>query len=476
MTRLFQKKNLMILAFSAAALHALLGTLMYFFPVSSLWIVDHAVLGVLTGAMVIHCALQASPPRFDAPQLLLILYMAWYVICCLSMSFKYNSDWVSYNAEPLVNTAVSLLVLFPLGCAVSRHGWVKTGRILLWIILLAWSAFMLFVLVSVFRGAVIPVPSGGAILMKDNSLLLNCNRNTTGAIELVFLLGCCYAACRNRLIVWKVLFGLSALVHYAALVLSNSRTAVFAALPACAAIAGIMVYLALKNKKGAVRLIAALAAGLIAAAAFYLLRGPVFSAYNASVHADKAAVQTQSAGDTAVSAAAAAETAEAVRDLVTNGEINLTGRIPIWRAAFNGLFTSVRTFVFGVTPPSVPSMIDQMRGRTYNMYTHNQFLEIAASTGVPGLILFLSWLALMGRDALRLFLKKKERSPLLLLPVLILSLLLANLTEATLLYYHFLTGYVFFFLCGMLHGAVSDAPAGNKLSRQALRKKSRRKK
>ena len=472
MTRVFQKKNLMTLAFLAAALHALLGTMMYFFQVAPLWTMDYALLGVLTAAVVIYAALQPAAPRPDTAQWLLIGYILWYVVCCLAMGIKYNNDWVSYNIEPLLNTAVSLLVLFPLGCAVSRDGWVKTGKLLMAFIMLAWSAFMVFVLIRVFRGGVILTPNGGAILMRAGSLSLNCNRNTTGAIELVFLLGCCYAACRAKRVVWKALFGFSALVHCIALILSNSRTTVFAALPALGGSAGIMVYLALKNKKITTRLVIALLAGLAVAGAFYSLRGPVFSLYNASA---SSAQQTQTAEEAADSTAETAASGRA-RDLLTNGEINLTGRLPIWKATLGGITSSFRTFIFGVTPPSVPSMIDQVRGTNHNYYSHNQFLEVAAATGVPGLCIFLVWLAIIGKDMFRLFFRQKERSMLLILPVLILSLLLANMTEATLMYYHFLEGYAFFFLCGILHGAVNEAPKEVKLSRQAIRKKNRKKK
>ena len=58
----------------------------------------------------------------------------------------------------------------------------------------------------------------------------------------------------------------------------------------------------------------------------------------------------------------------------------------------------------------------------------------------------------------------------------ILSLLLANLTEATLMYYVFLEGYCFFFLCGVLHGAAGKGPEKEKVSRQVRRNKNRKKK
>lgn len=472
MTRLLQKKNLMNLAFLAAALHAMLGTLMTIVSLPALWVVDKALLGLLAAALVVAAALRPEPLRVDAAQTLLILSIVWYLFSCLSMSIKYNNDWVSYNAEPLLNTAVSLLVIFPLGCAVSRYGWTKFGKILLQAILLLWSAFILFALIRVFQGEGILLSNGGAVYMYYDSLWLNCNRNTTGAIELVFFMACCCWACRSKSVVGKVLFGVTIPIHYAALILSNSRTAIYSALFVWAATAGIMTYLMLKNKKSTLRLAIALSVSVAAAAVYYLLRDQVFALYNACSQA----VSTSSAAPTQVSDQTAAAIADQTRDLLVNGSLKMDSRLALWRATLEGIVTSFRTFIFGVTPPSVPSLIDQIRGTNLNWYTHNQFLEIAASTGVPGLCIFLAWLILMVRDMYRLVFKRKDLTALWLVPVMILALLIANMTEATLLYYVFLEGYCFFFLCGIIHGAVNDAPAGKKLSRQAQRNKDRKKK
>ena len=52
---------------------------------------------------------------------------------------------------------------------------------------------------------------------------------------------------------------------------------------------------------------------------------------------------------------------------------------------------------------------------------------------------------------IRLFRNRETDPALLLLPVLFAMLLLANMTEATLLFYQFSSAYVFFFICGLIN-------------------------
>lgn len=469
MLRLFQKKTILNLGLIAAALHVLLGTLLYFFDLQTLWTVDYVVLGLLGTSAVVYFALDQTPIRLQKPQMLLIAFLIWYLFSCLSMTTTYHNDWVNYNREPMLNVFVALLLVFPLGYNAAREKRLPLGKILLYLAVLLWTAFIVWALAGVFQNRALPTANGGAIMMQNNALYLNCNPNTTGVLEMLFFLLCCFLALRARRVWQKTVFALCAPIHYAALVLSNSRTSVYASLIGFMLLAGITVCLLLKKSKKVVRLSAALAAALIAGAAFHLLRDQVYALYNACV---QAASGVQAAADQAAAAPAQA----AARDFLGNVNNPLTGRLTIWRGAWQGITSSPRSFFFGVTPPSVTSMISQATKSHREMYTHNQFLEIAAASGIPALFLFLAWFALICKDAYRLIFVNKDRSALLGIPALILTLVLANLTEATLLYYHFLSGYVFFFLCGYLHGAVNDPLQPKKLNRQALRQKARKKK
>ena len=185
---------------------------------------------------------------------------------------------------------------------------------------------------------------------------------------------------------------------------------------------------------------------------YYFLRKPVFSLYAAC----------SSPGSPAAAATR-------IRELSNGGKNFSSSRISIWQYSIEGIFSSFRAALFGFTPNSVSDMILQASHNRHNVaYTHNQFLEVAAAEGVPGLCLFLAWLALMLRDIYRLVFVQKNRTVLLAVPVVFLTLLLANMAEAHLIYYDHINGYAFFFLGGLLHGAVNDPPAPGALPRPRL--------
>ena len=80
-----------------------------------------------------------------------------------------------------------------------------------------------------------------------------------------------------------------------------------------------------------------------------------------------------------------------------------------------------------------------------------EILELILTTGFVGFGLCLAWLILILRDSWRMFFVRKEKTIFLCLPVIVLSLLLANMFEAMLLFYMRLAGYVFFFTAGCIH-------------------------
>ena len=86
------------------------------------------------------------------------------------------------------------------------------------------------------------------------------------------------------------------------------------------------------------------------------------------------------------------------------------------------------------------------------LYTHNQFLEIAVAHGIPGLLMFLVWLGMIARSCVKIVSGKIESmyKGMIILVGIILLLVVANLTEATLMYYCFFTEGIFFLICGIV--------------------------
>lgn len=450
--RLLTKKNLVSLGLLAAFFHAVLTLFPYFFDVAYwIYVVDFVLIGLVGFAWVYFVAKERIPIRFQSAQLILILFFIWYIVSCLSMSIKYDNDWVTHNSAGLLNTAIETMMVFPLGYVMVREKEYSIGNILLHVFLLTWTIFISYVLIRIFQGETIPTPNGGVITMYEKSLSLNCNRNTTGAWEMLVFMACFFMViwCKQRSL--KIVYSIASAIHYAALSLSNCRVSFLATLIGFMAMTGIAVYLYLENKGKPHRLMLSIIIAFIAGAAFYFLSGLIFDLYNNSTGAKASNRVGQ--------------------------DTSLSGREDVWRAAIAGLFTSFRCAMFGVTPMGTPDLIVQMSDGTLSpMYTHNEFLELAVGIGIPGLCIFLVWFYMMMRDSYRLFFVQKDKTLFLAVPVIIVCFMLANMMESYLIFYDYINGYVFFLLCGLLYGRVNEPLEVKQLSRQAVRNKQRKKK
>ena len=451
--RILNRKNLISLGLLSVLLHAVITFFPYFFNSPGwIYVLDYALLGLTGFASIYFIAREQYPIRFQPAQVMLILFVAWYIISCLAMMFKFGNDWVDHNDAGLLNTAVSALIVFPLGYVMIRDQNKNLfGQILLHILLLGWTIFITYVLFYIFQKRTIITFNNGIIRMEAGALQLNCNRNTTGTWEMLFFLICCFMTlwCKKKLL--KIIYGFSSVIHYVGLVLSNCRAGFLASLIGFMAIAGIALYLRSDKNRKQHKLLIAIIAALIAGVVYYFLSQMVFSLYNI------------------LSGAKASGRAFAQQDQT------FSGREQVWQYAIQGIFSSFRTAMFGVTPVAVPEMISQISDGAVETYTHNQFLEIAAGIGIPGLCIFLVWFGMIVRDSYKLFAVQKDRTLFLIVPVIILSLMLANMMEATLVFYDYINHYVFFLLCGMLYGKVNEPIQVRRLSRQEVRNRERKK-
>lgn len=450
--RLLTKKNLVSLGLLTAIFHAVLTIFPYFFDVAYwIYVVDYVLIGLVGFSWICFVAKEHIPICFQPAQMILILFFIWYIISCLSMSIRYDNDWVTYNTAGLLNTAIETMMVFPLGYVMVREREYSVGKFFIHIFLLVWTIFISYVLIRIFQRETIPTPNGGAITMYEKSLSLNCNRNTTGAWEMLVFMACCFMVIWSKHGPLKISYSIASAIHYVALSLSNSRVSFLATLIGFMAMTGIAVYLYLENKDKPHRLLLSIIIAFIAGAAFYFLSGLVFDLYNNLTGAKAANRVGQDA--------------------------SLSGREDVWRAAIAGLFTSFRCAIFGVTPMGTPDLIVQMSNGTLSpMYAHNEFLELAVGIGIPGLCIFLVWFYMMMRDSYKLFFVQKDKTQFLVVPVVIICFMLANMMESYLIFYDYTNGYVFFLLCGMLYGKVNEPVATKSLSKQAMRNKERKKK
>ena len=451
--RLLTKKNLKDFGLFAVFFHAIITFVPYFFGINT-WIytVDYIILGLTGFAGIFFLAKKQIPIRLQPAQMLLIIFFVWYIVSCIFNTVQTDQDLITYNSYATLNIVVAIVLAFPLGYVMIREGKNSFGRILLHILLIGWTLVITFILINIFQGKQIVTPNNGIIRMHEGALQINCNQNTTGAWELLFFLGCCFMILWSKQLLLKVIYGIFSIVHFTTLTLSNCRAGFLAAFAGFMAFAGIAVYLWLDKDKKPHCLLIAIIVALAAGVAYYFLSQLVFSLYNLATGA-------KSSG----------------RAFVTQ-EQTFSGREQVWQYAIEGIFSSFRAAVFGFTPVSVPEMISQMSGGELDVYTHNQFLEIAAGTGIPGMCIFLVWFYMIMRDSYKLFFVQKDRTLVLLIPVIIIALMLENMMEAILIFYEFIHAYVFFFLCGIVYGIVNKPIKEPTLKQISIRCRQRKKK
>lgn len=444
MKQLLSKKNLLLLAGVIALFHSLLGTLYYLMDLTLLNRLDYVLGAVLAAAAVLHWYYYRPRLRANAEQVLLILLLLWYGLSCVVMTNTFQGNWLKGNAQPLFDTAMLVLVVFALGRYVGRQGMPKLLVYLVHAILLAWTAFMIYVLAVMLQNRIIELPNGGQIgFSRAMCLYLNCYYNTTGAIQIVAFLCCFCMAFWMRHPAMKTVYGLASCVHYIILVFSNSRTALLATMLGFAAIVGIAIFAIQKQGTPLRRILIAVAAGGAAGIVFYLLRDTVFNVYESLTHHN---------------ALLGIET-DGMRDMLGESAFNLNNRTVGWKYSLQAMVYDTQKFFTGVTPISVISMLDLASNGAWKMYTHNQFLEIGVALGVPGMCLFIAWFVLVLKDCWHLFFIKKDTRNALFVPMILMVLTVANMAEATLMFYRFITSYAFFFFCGWVNGRVQPAKA-----------------
>ncbi len=441
---LFNRKYLLGFSMIVLFYHLAMTLVPWFVYSWPMFIADYVLLGLAAGGWLLYWGWNRTFAKPKPVMIILIGCLVWLLVSCVVLTVKWDNDWVGYNFIPTMssptapgfNAAVTILFVFPLGIALIRekdNSILKLGKALMHGFLLGWTVWIAVVLFTVMQGGTLQSSGGGNIGMMNGTLEMNCNQNITGSWEMTFFLLCCFMALWCKKVPWKCVYGLAAVLHYFALILSDSRASIFAALPGFMALAGIAVFLKLKKKKTLHRILWALLSALIAGVAFFYLRRAVFAIYHACLGQQSGYTGTEF--------------------LSGSGAYHLSGREEVWEASVKGIFSNAYTMIFGVTPKSTGDLIAQASdGAVVVSYTHNEFLEIAAAMGLPGLAIFLVWLGIAVRDTWRMYFVRKEWTLMMCLPVVFAALLAANMMEAHLIFCEHLNGYVFFLVGGMIYG------------------------
>ena len=126
----------------------------------------------------------------------------------------------------------------------------------------------------------------------------------------------------------------------------------------------------------------------------------------------------------------------------------------IWENALKAMTTNAERLMFGVTPVSVISAINEASGGIgeQNVYTHNQFLEAGVALGIPGMICFILFVIFLAVNSFRITIRQNSGLKGMIAVSIVVTLLVANLTEATLMFYRFFSSYPFFLFSGCICG------------------------
>lgn len=367
---------------------------------------------------------------FRPELVLLLVFFVWGIISTFMADNLYSGNYFSYNDRGLFRTFTAAAVIFPLAYMFRGKNSGKMLEIIIHIFCSVLTLLMVYIIYKLCRREYIVLPGGADVWMTSGYRLnINCNSNTTGAIAELIMMMCLYIAVSKKGVL-RYLYAVATLVHYIILVLSNSRTCILATGIAVGAIVGKLCFDALKNRPMWQKILIAVAAAAATAVMILELRKLVFNVYFAITHVSKSGAEVARGADSTFS-----------------------GRVGIWIASLKSIFQDARHFFFGVTPVNVTDEVAYWTVNHLDMYTHNQFLEIAVAHGIPGLAIYLAWLVLIARSCLRIVAKKTEGidKGWIVVIGMILMLVLANLMEATLLYYQFtfISG-MFFLLCGMI--------------------------
>lgn len=411
-------------------------------------VLDYALFGILAIAAISYYLIcKAKYPKVSAsitklirslffPEFrILVLLFVWYFLCCISVGDHYGGNWLKGNMFPLFDTAISFFILFPLAFYLNNSGNTRvTIHACIHLLVGIMTILMAIVLWNVFHLNILEIPGGQIGMTSEVRLCINCHPNTAGAYAALILMLCLYMLVIQPYPV-KILYAVSIIIHLFILMLTNSRTCFIAVTLCYSLTAGFVLWHSIGSRPLIQRCIFSLVSASLTLIAFFTIRDGVFNLFESVTHfSEHLALQNSSS----------------IRALdMGSGEMD--SRYILWSYSLKSMVSDWHKAIWGVTPISVISAISlASNGKYSEWYTHNQFLEVGVALGWVGLILFILFMLLMAKNCLRIGLSQKQYpfSGFYIVPMIILMLVISNLTEAILLFYHFLSGGVFFLLCG----------------------------
>ncbi len=381
-------------------------------------------------------------------QLILVGILIWGIISCISMGAAYEGNWVSTNQYVMEDIAISVLIFFPMTMFFEKEDLKKLLFFCVHVMMLVITVLMAVVLWNMFQGKTIRVPDG-IIMMRNGRLYINVHYNTAGAYA-AFSAPACIVMATSEKRRWSKLFYISAfLIHWTILSLTQSITALVVGSFSVGALTALILIYSNKAKPSLRRVLIASICGTAVLVIMWLSRQWIVLLYKACLPID-----VVSDSGTAIGATANSTANVTVRDMSNYTTFN--ARVQLWKASIkaimgnNGSESTFRNSLFGYTFSGVIPVLKVLSGRGGGEYTHNQFLEMGVAMGIPAMLAYIAFTVIEAIVCLRIGLADRGRVTLAerMVPLLVLSLVIANLTEAMLMGNVYMPGCFFFILCG----------------------------
>ncbi len=377
-------------------------------------------------------------------QYFMIGLVVWSVIICWYYQSITGDKYIRAHDWIFFDMTISALVLLPMAKFLEKDKAKRRIEFLLHVVIGSYTIFTLWSLWNIFHLHVITLPSGGQIGMDNQTrLYLGCHYNITGAIALTMLAVCIYMILQKQKVL-KAVYIIAAAAHVIIVMLSNSRTVFIAGLVMIAAAAFLFSWNLLGNRSMRVRICAGLAAACVFSVIFWSIRPLTFSLFEHITHYRELLGSSQSIpGELVDSSQSISGDVRKITDL--------NGRSKIWIASLKVMFSSVRTFLFGVTLAGTTPALTRIGGITFEAaHAHNAVLQVGVAFGVPAMIAFIIFLICIFMKSIRILFVKNEQlfCHAYMVPVVILCLVVMNLAEAYLVGYYAIMSSVFFLFCG----------------------------
>ena len=359
---------------------------------------------------------------FCREQIILTAMFLWYLIDCLIYQCIGFEECFKKNDYYLYLTGLVALGFFPLAeyAGPKRVRAVMEG--IIHMVVAQYTVYSAWCLWHYLQLDYIAFPSGKLLEMGAGySLKMGNNRNIVGTAAGVMISLCVYMILTQKPLI-KGAYVLQALINMTVLLLSNCRSGLFGVIAVLAISISAACWKKLSVNKILIRAAICLLMALICFAVMRTAQKALFHYLNnkmAEVEAVLVETQTDAEADGEVSQNPARSnvTKQAEEDVQVNSVIkerNLTnsglnGRKKVWKRSLQLIFLSPRNFMIGVTPGLLKNAykkaFDLKKGPDH---THNLYLQIAASLGVPTMLLFVVFLFSLGKRCIRLLLAGKQ--------------------------------------------------------------------